>query len=125
MGKVLEKMAKEYLMIHAGRNGLPVLTEITDYQNTVLDEDGKQKQIEIDLLGRNGKEILLIGECKFKNSPFDKTELEKLMDKAKYIPATNPMICVFSLGGFTDYVRGNAVNCRLIGIDEMYQPILR
>lgn len=28
MGKVFEKMAKEYLMIHAGRDGLPVLTEM-------------------------------------------------------------------------------------------------
>lgn len=46
----------------------------------ILDENKKQKQIEIDLLGKNGNKILLVGECKFKNSQFDKTEYDKLMD---------------------------------------------
>ncbi len=120
MGKVFEKMAKEYLMLKAGQNGLPILTEITDYQNSVLDKEKKQKQIEIDLLGRNDKNIFLVGECKFKKSPFDKTDLECLLDKVKYLPVTDPMICIFSLGGFTDYVRKNSGTCRLIGIDDMY-----
>lgn len=121
MGKVFEKMAKEYLMMNAGKDGLPILTGVTDHQDTVLDENRKPKQIEIDLLGRNGKDIILIGECKFKNSPFDKPEYEKLMDKVKYMPVTDPMICIFSLGGFSDYVRDNSKGCRLIDIDEMYK----
>ena len=120
MGKVFEKMAKEYLLSRAGLDGFPVLTDITDYQDTVLDEDRKQKQIEIDLLGRNGKQILLVGECKFKNEQFDKTEYEKLMDKIKYIPASNPLVCVFSLGGFSEYVKENAKGCKLITLDDMY-----
>ncbi|MCR5357575.1 MAG: AAA family ATPase [Lachnospiraceae bacterium] len=121
MGKVFEKMAKEYLMLNAGRNGLPILTEIVDYQTSVLDEEKKPKQIEIDLLGKNDKNILLAGECKFRNSPFDKEELENLMNKVKYIPANNPLICIFSLSGFTDYVKKNSGKCKLIGIDEMYK----
>lgn len=121
MGKVFEKMAKEYLMMHAGREGFPILTEITDYQHTILDENRKQKQIEIDLLGKNGKDILLVGECKFKKSQFDKTELEKLIYKIKYMPVTDPTICIFSLGGFSDYVRQNAGSFKLIEIDDMYK----
>lgn len=120
MGKVFEKMAREYLLIHAGRDHLPVLTEITEYQDTVLDENKKQKQIEIDLLGRNGKDILLVGECKFKNSPFDKADYEKLKDKIKYLPAARPTICIFSLSGFTDSVRNSAKHCRLYSIEDMY-----
>ena len=120
MGKVFEKMAKEYLLIHAGRDRLPVLTEITEYQDTVLDENKKQKQIEIDLLGRNGKDILLVGECKFKNTPFDKADYEKLTDKIKYLPAVQPSVCIFSLSGFTDYVQNNAKHCRLYSIEDMY-----
>lgn len=120
MGKVFEKMAKEYLIKHAGVDGLPVLTEITDYQDTVLDEEKKPKQIEIDLLGKNDKNILLVGECKFKNSTFDKSDLEKIMDKIKYLPVTDPIICIFSLSGFSDHVKNNAGNCRLIGIEDMY-----
>ena len=120
MGKIFEKMAKEYLMIHAGADNFPLLTEITDCQMTVIDEDNKTKQIEIDLLGKNAKKILLVGECKFKNTQFDKTEYEKLLDKIKYVPTSNPMICIFSLSGFSEYVKENAKNCKLIGIDDMY-----
>lgn len=120
MGKVFEKMAKEYLMMNAGRDGLPILTEITDYQASVLDENKKYKQIEIDLLGKNNKSIMLVGECKFKRAPFDKAELENFLDKIKYIPVSNPRICIFSLSGFTKYVKENAGTCMLIGIDDMF-----
>ena len=121
MGKVFEKMAKEYLMIHGGDDKFPLCTEITDYQDTVLDESKQKKHIEIDLLGKNGREIVLVGECKFKNAAFDKAEFKKLMDKVKYLPVRNPLICIFSLGGFSDYVRKNAGGCRLIDTDEMYK----
>lgn len=120
MGKVFEKIAKEYLLMNAGKNGLPIVAEITEYQNTVLDENRQRKQIEIDLLGKNGRDILLVGECKFKNTPFDKTEFDKLLDKIKYLPVRQPEICIFSLSGFTDYVKENAGQCRLISLDEMY-----
>ncbi len=120
MGKVFEKMAKEYLLSHAGSGDFPILTSITDYQDTVLDEDGKYKQIEIDLLGRDGKKILLVGECKFKNSAFDRAEYEKLLDKVKYLPADSPVLCIFSLGGFSEYVKENAKECKLITLDDMY-----
>ena len=108
-------------MLHAGTDGFPLLTEVTDYQETVIDEEKNQKQIEIDVIGKNAKKILLVGECKFKKSQFDKPEYEKLMDKIKYLPATNPLICIFSLAGFTDYVKANAKNCKLIEIDDMYE----
>lgn len=121
MGKIFEKMAKEYLMMHAGRDHLPVLTEITDYQDTILDEEGRRRQIEIDLLGRNGKTIALIGECKFKKDPFDKRDYENFAGKIRYLPATDPVLCIFSLSGFTGYVQQNATKCILIGIDDLYE----
>ena len=121
MGKIFEKMAKEFLMLHAGKDDFPILTEITDFQDTVKNESKELIPVEIDLLGKSGKNILLLGECKFKNSPFDKAEYEKLLEKIKYIPATHPLICIFSLGGFTDYVKENAKNCKLINIEDMYR----
>ncbi len=120
MGRIFEKMAKEYLMMNAGRDDFPILTEINDFQSSVLDENKKQKQIEIDILGRNDHKIVLLGECKFKHSPFDKTELEKFMDKARYVPSTDPGIYFFSLGGFTDYVLDHSEKCRLITLEDMY-----
>ncbi len=120
MGKVFEKMASEYLLMHAGQSDIPILTEIVNYQDTVKDENGDKKQIEIDLLGKNDKKISLVAECKFKNTPFDKAEYLKLIDKIKYLPVSKPTICIFSLSGFTDYVLKNADNCILISIEDMY-----
>ena len=85
-----------------------------------MDENHNKKQIEIDLLGKNGKDILLVGECKFKNIQFDKEEYLKLLDKVKYIHANNPEIYIFSLGGFSKYVRENVAASNLISLDEMY-----
>ena len=48
------------------------------------------------------------------------TELEKLLEKTRYILASNPQICVFSLSGFTEEVIKNFGNCRLISLDDMY-----
>ncbi len=120
MGKVFEKMAKEYLLKNAGKNNNPVITEITDYQTSFIDENKKKLSIEIDLLGKNGQKILLVGECKFKNSQFDKSDYENLLNKIKYLPVSNPKIYIFSLGGFSDYVLKNAKGCNFIKIDDMY-----
>lgn len=121
MGKIFEKMAKEYLMMHTGTEEIPLITDICEYQETVIDEKNRRKQIEIDVIGKNSKNIVIIGECKFKNSQFDKNEYEKFMDKAKYIPANNPLLCIFSMSGFSDYVKENANDCRLITLDDMYR----
>ena len=107
--------------MNAGKPNFPLLTEISDYQNSIIDEEKKLKQIEIDLVGKNGKEILLVGECKFKNTPFDKVEFENLMDKIKYLPVNNPQIFIFSLSGFSDYVKQNADRCALVSIEDMYR----
>jgi len=123
MGKIFEKIAKEYLLSQAGCSGIPLVSEITDYQTTILDENHNKKQIEIDLLGKNGKDILLVGECKFKNIQFDKEEYLKLLDKVKYIHANNPEIYIFSLGGFSKYVRENVAASNLISLDEMYRTV--
>ena len=77
-------------------------------------------KIKSELIYEVNNNILLLGECKFKNSPFDKAEYEKLMDKIKFIPANQPLLCIFSLHGFSDYVKENAKNCKLISIEEMY-----
>ena len=42
------------------------------------------------------------------------------LDKIKYIPANNPVVCIFSLGGFSEYVKENAKKCKLITLDDMY-----
>ena len=120
MGKVFEKIAKEYLLMNAGKHKIPIVTEVSNYQNTVIDENGKKRQIEIDILGKNEKNIVLVGECKFRNEQFDKSEYEKLMDKVKYIPSNDLRVYIFSLGGFSDYVYNNVERGSLFTLDDMY-----
>ncbi len=121
MGKVFEKMAKEYILICAGKGRIPVVSDISDYQNSIIDDNGQKRQIELDIIGKAGKDILLAGECKFKNEAFDKADLQALKDKVRYISASDPVICIFSLGGFTDHVRSEAKDCILIDIEDMYE----
>ena len=121
MGDVFEKMCKEYLFMKAGEAEYPLITEIENYQKSVIDDDSKLKQIEIDILGKNGKDIRIIGECKFKREKVDKEVFESFLEKTRYIGAKNPLICMFSLAGYTDYVKANAGNVLLITLDSMYK----
>ena len=120
MGAVYEKICKEYLMLKAGEGPYPIVTELDNYQKTILDDEGKQKQIEIDILGKNGKDILLIGECKFKNEKVDKATFDRFLEKVRYVKARNPLVCMFSLAGYTEYVKENAGNVLLLTTDDLF-----
>lgn len=120
MGKIFEKMAKNYLLKRAGNFGIPLMTDITDYQDSVLNEDGKPCQVEIDLYGKEDKKLVLIGECKFKNEKFGKNEYDAFMDKVRLVHGEKTVLCLFSLSGFSDYVKQNAINTMLISLDDMY-----
>ncbi len=120
MGSVFEKMCKEYLFKNAGDGIYPIVTEIDNYQKTVIDEEGKQKQVEIDILGKNGKDIRIIGECKFRNEKVDKETFMEFMEKVRAIKAKKPLVCFFSLSGYTEYVKENAGDVLLVTIEDMY-----
>ena len=121
MGKTFEDMAKEYILSNCGTKKVPAfVTDIVEYQNSV--KLGKEiKSIEIDLLGLDGKKMVLAGECKFKAEKFGKEDLENFLEKLKYLPVTNLKIMLFSLSGFTDYVIQNKGDCTLVKLEEMYK----
>ena len=121
MGIVFEKMCKEYLFMKVGEEGFPIVTDIDNYQQSVLDSDGKPKQIEIDILGVEGKDIRIVGECKFQNEKVDKIAFEDFIDKTRHIKTEKTLLCFFSLSGFSDYVKENAGDVVLISIDDMYE----
>lgn len=120
MGNVFEKMCKEFLLMKVGEDKYPIITEIDNFQKTIIDAEGKPKQIEIDIIGKDGKDILIIGECKFKNEKVDKEVFENFIEKAHCINAKNPLLCMFSLGGYTDYVRTHSGEVLLLTIEELY-----
>ena len=120
MGGVFEKICKEYLFMRVGDKPYPLVTEIENFQNTVIDENGKKRQIEIDIIGKYGKEIRIIGECKFTNEKVDKTTYETFLEKAHLIKSKKALLCMFSLSGYTDYVERNARNTLLLTINDLY-----
>jgi hypothetical protein len=120
MGDVFEKICKEYLFMKVGEDKYPIVTEIDNYQKTILDDEGKKRQIEVDILGKNGKDIQIIGECKFQSEKIDKATYEVFLEKVHYINAKKPLLCMFSLSGYTQYVKENAGDVLLLTIDDLY-----
>ena len=120
MGSVFERMAKDYILANVGTDKIPCfLTDVVEYQNSV--KVGKEiKHVEIDLLGLDGKNYVLAGECKFKSEKFDKEEFDTFMDKLNYLPAANQKVMLFSLSGFTDYVVENSKDFTLVTLEKMY-----
>lgn len=121
MGSVFEKMCKEYLLIKAGEDAYPMITELDNFQKTIIDGDGRSRQIEIDILGKNGKDVLVIGECKFKNEKINKEAFDNFCEKAHCIKGKKPLLCMFSLSGYTDYVKENANGVLLLTLEDMYR----
>lgn len=121
MGNVFEKMCKEYLFLHAGNGKIPLITDIQNYRKTIVDHNGKRKSIEIDLLGMDGKDILLIGECKFRHEKVDKSVFEAFLEKAYSLNTRKALICMFSLSGYTEYVMEHSSSVLLITIEDMYR----
>lgn len=120
MGKIFENMAAQYIMRHTGEQGIPIVNQIEEYQTQVKKEDGKIFPIELDIVGRLDKQIMIIGECKFKNEHFDKSEFENFLEKIKYMPVQNPKLIIFSKSGFSKYVKEQSMGARLVTLEEMY-----
>ena len=120
MGSVFERMAKDYILANVGTDKIPCfLTDVVEYQNSV--KVGKEiKHVEIDLLGLDGKNYVLAGECKFKSEKFDKEEFDTFMDKLNFLPAANQKVMLFSLSGFSDYVIENSNDFTLVTLEKMY-----
>ena len=120
MGPVFEQMARQYLFEHMGTETFPFFaTEIEELQTSVKDDEGAIRQVELDLVAREGKRVVLVGECKFRNQSFDYGELEKLREKIDLLPMRTPAIALFSLGGFTSEVL--AEDILAIDLDSMYR----
>jgi hypothetical protein len=86
---------------------------------SVKGDDGKVRQVELDLVGKEGSKVVLIGECKFRNQRFGKAELDALRTKIDLLPIHAPRIVLFSLSGFTPDVLAEDVLA--VDIDAMYE----
>ena len=119
MGPVFEEMARQFLFENMGTDVFPCFaTDITNYQNA-FKTDGEVRQVELDLVGTENKRIVFAGECKFRNQRFGKGDMSALLEKVALLPARDPDVVAFSLGGFTDEVRGT--KAFLYDIGDLYR----
>ena len=93
-------------------------TDIENYQNTFR-TNGEAHQVELDLVGTEGRRIIFAGECKFRNQRFGTGDLHALLEKVALLPARDPAVVAFSLGGFTD--EANKAGAFLYDIDDLYR----
>lgn len=56
----------------------------------------------------------------FLNEKVDKETFEIFLEKAHYIKSKKPLLCMFSLKGYTDYVKENADGVLLLTIEDLY-----
>ena len=103
MGSVFEEMCR-YYTLEKGIQGAygSFLTQTGTWWGVeqIIDDEGRKftQSADIDVVGISSVDkTAVIGECKFKNEKFDKSELEKVMDKIKYLPTKELTICLFSL----------------------------
>jgi hypothetical protein len=62
----------------------------------------------------------MAGECKFRSESFGKTELDAFLDKVEALDCGEPYLILFSLSGYTDYVKNKAENAKLLTLSDMY-----
>ena len=122
MGYVFEEMCQEYVMEQGISGNLGVFTSETG-KWTGHDNERKQPS-DIDVVGidRVNKQAV-IGECKFRNKPVDKEEIEALYKRRSLImPYDVKEILYFSLAGYEKGAKkiAGGLGIKTFVIDEIY-----
>lgn len=107
MGTVFERVCREYLLRQNSLGLLPILfTDIGRWWGT---DSRTRKQVEIDLIARDGNDYLFC-ECKWRNEKLDLPVLHGLREKADAFlkKREHTWFVLFSKSGFTDGVQTEA-----------------
>lgn len=104
MGIIFEKICQQYMIRLARAGKLPFIPRQTGKwwgTNNILK---RQDDCDILLISRDSKKAIFC-ECKYKNSLFDKKELDDLKATAEFFDKISEKhFYLFSKSGFTDYV---------------------
>lgn len=123
MGPVFETICQDYVF----RKGMEgeygyIFTRMGKWRGN---DPVRHCPADIDVVGVNDADkTAVIGECKFKNEPFDKKELIKFVDRARLIsPFAVTDFLIFSLGGVTDWVERQTKenpHIRVVSMEQLY-----
>lgn len=123
MGDIFEKMCRHYLLLHAFSEDMPCpVMEAGKWNGT---NPKKKEQTDIDVVGLDTeRNKAILGECKFRNAPMDKSMLDDLMERNGLIDRKYRTVAyfLFSLGGFSSWIieNGEKMNVRAITLEDMY-----
>ncbi len=119
MGKVFERIAREYLLYRAK---LPFpFKDIGSWWGT---DNTTRKSIEIDVVAHSAlDDNVIIGSCKFTSRPIDTDEYALMCAYSKPVAAMRDAVfCFFSKSGFTDNMKKmKSDRIRLISLEDMYR----
>lgn len=126
MGYIFEDISKQYLWSLLIRDKCPVRFSVL---GRWWGADEKRKQeTEIDIMGIESKERALFGECKWTNSPADKTVLDALIEKGEMFSYPYKCYYLFSKSGFTQgciETAQNMENVFLVSYSDILDSIKR
>ncbi len=99
MGSIFEEICKQYLWdeLSKGRSAI-IFTDMGRWWGT---NHKTKKQIEIDIMASENKEVALFAECKWTNAKIDSGVLEKLIELSELFHFNKKYYYLFSKTGFT------------------------
>lgn len=129
MGRVFEDMCRMFVLRKSAEGFFDYLiTKVGSWWGSEqIEEQGTKRfqQSEIDVVGVSPIEkTMVLGECKFKNEPIDRTVYETLVRRSRSLPS-NFMVSkymLFSLGGFSKYFQEYQSDMLLkFTLDDLYK----
>lgn len=121
MGPVFEKICMEYMWDQMAEGKTPL--SFDDLGRWWGSDPRTREQIEIDMMGSEGKEALLLGECKWRNQKTDIDVLERLQWRGALFSYPRKYLYLFSKSGFTSrcQIKAKEMGTYLISLDDMMQ----
>ncbi len=124
MGEAYERICSEYMLRMAKKGSLPFTPHIIGKWWGNNPSTRRQDDVDILLLGRKNEQAIFC-ECKWRNTPFDKKELDDLKTAAKAFPhIDDKYYYLFSKSGFSAFVCDAAASddhIRLITPEDMFK----
>lgn len=115
MGKVFEKIGREYLETRIKNGQLNFMP--LDYGNWWGNDPIRKKQSEIYIMAYDKENYLFI-ECKWKNDPTTKEILKELIEKSNIFSSLKKYYWILSMSGFANFAHDD--NVELISLGEIY-----
>ena len=119
MGKIFEEICIQYLFLPAVYDTAPFpIGNIGRWWGT-NPKTRTQEEIDIVAVSEN---IVILGECKWRNAPVDSGTVQTLLDRGTLLPYPQKFFYIFSKTGFTDraLALGSQNHIRMISFAEMF-----